>query len=94
MVTFEGGYTDKGSVPNLQGHSSAFSIIVAFMPLGLFWLKGPCFFMSSLGPFSQLLDKFSSNWLCDGMWSQTKCHINWKARLSTKHEIVGAEPCG
>ena len=27
------------------------------------------------------------------MWSQAKCHIYWKVRLSPIHEVVGAEPC-
>ena len=64
------------------------------MPFSLFCLKGLHFLVSPLGPFSQLLDKFGCVWLCDGTWSQSKCHINRKARLSTKHEIVRAEPHG
>ena len=62
--------------------------------LGLLCLKGLCFFVSSFGMLSQFLDNLGCVWLRDGIWSQTKCHINWKVRLSAKHEIVGADPCG
>ena len=64
------------------------------MPFSFPSLKGLCFFMNPLVPISQFLSKLSCIWLRDGAWSQTKCHINRKARLSTEHEVVGAEPCG
>ena len=64
------------------------------MPFSFPSLKGLCFFMNPLVPISQLLSELSCIWLHDGAWSQTKHHINRKARLSTEHEVVGAEPCG
>ena len=85
---------DQDCVPIFQGCSFTFFVVITLMPFGLFCLKGFCFFMSPLVSLSQLLNKLGCVWLHDGVWSQTKFHINQKVRLSTKHEVVGAEPHG
>ena len=63
------------------------------MLLCFFCMKVLSFPLSPPGMFPYLLDKLGSVWLHYGTWSQTKCYIYWKARLSPKHEEVGADPC-
>ena len=68
-------------------------IIILFVPLHLFCLKGFSFSLCPPGTFPYFLNQFLCVWLCDSKWYQTKCYIYWNTKLSPIHEVVGAEPC-
>ena len=89
VATFEGSYTDKNHVPNPQGCCPTSLIIISFVSLCFFGLK--C--LTLLGVLPDFLNKLGHVWLCNDVWSQTKCDIYGKMRLSPKHEKVGAESC-